>query len=178
MFKKMNLLLTVVALGMLLIMPANAHTPILYVDDYGDGTIFLEGGFSDGSSAAGVEILLVEKAPFEGDTKIRDRYIWLIFTNEYFKNLRDDFIESTRMEDNKTVVFTEDSQKADFGAIKAELYQEKHLIIFRIALDEYSLLTLPKPDTDYFVVFNAGPGHIVERDGPVLTEEERSFLGE
>lgn len=35
-----------------------AHTPICIAYDNGDGTITAEGGFSDGSSAAGVEMRL------------------------------------------------------------------------------------------------------------------------
>ena len=36
--------------------PVFAHTPLCSCDDNGDGTITCEGGFSDGSSAAGVEM--------------------------------------------------------------------------------------------------------------------------
>jgi hypothetical protein len=35
-----------------------AHTPLFACFDNADGTIFCEGGFSDGSSAAGVPILV------------------------------------------------------------------------------------------------------------------------
>lgn len=35
---------------------AYAHTPVCLAYDNGDGTITAEGGFSDGSSAAGVEM--------------------------------------------------------------------------------------------------------------------------
>lgn len=35
-----------------------AHTPLFSCFDNADGTIFCEGGFSDGSSAAGVAILV------------------------------------------------------------------------------------------------------------------------
>ncbi|MCJ8499785.1 hypothetical protein [Desulfatitalea alkaliphila] len=38
--------------------PAAAHTPLFSCFDNGDGTIFCEGGFSDGSSAAGTPILV------------------------------------------------------------------------------------------------------------------------
>ncbi|CEM63114.1 hypothetical protein DWQ65_06415 [Treponema phagedenis] len=37
-----------------------AHTPLLLCYDNGDGTITCEGGFSDGSSAKGVEIRVVD----------------------------------------------------------------------------------------------------------------------
>ena len=36
--------------------PALAHTPLCSCYDNGDGTVTCEGGFSDGSSAAGVQI--------------------------------------------------------------------------------------------------------------------------
>ncbi|AIW12945.1 hypothetical protein VITU102760_17830 [Vibrio tubiashii] len=39
---------------------AFAHTPLFSCYDFGDNTILCEGGFSDGSSAAGVEILVVD----------------------------------------------------------------------------------------------------------------------
>lgn len=37
-----------------------AHTPLFSCFDNGDGTIYCEGGFSDGSSAAGVPIIVVD----------------------------------------------------------------------------------------------------------------------
>ncbi len=40
---------------------ASAHTPICACYDAGDGSIACEGGFSDGSSAAGVEMRVVEQ---------------------------------------------------------------------------------------------------------------------
>lgn len=39
---------------------ALAHTPLCSCYDNGDGTITCEGGFSDGSSAAGVEMRLLD----------------------------------------------------------------------------------------------------------------------
>ena len=45
------------ALACLLIaVSASAHTPLLYIEDNEDGTIYIEGGFSDGSSAAGIPV--------------------------------------------------------------------------------------------------------------------------
>jgi hypothetical protein len=40
---------------------ASAHKPLLAVEDNMDGTIYIEAGFSDGSSAAGHKILLKDK---------------------------------------------------------------------------------------------------------------------
>ncbi|MFH2066852.1 MAG: hypothetical protein ABIK15_16760 [Pseudomonadota bacterium] len=37
-----------------------AHTPLCSCYDNGDGTVTCEGGFSDGSSAAGVEIRIID----------------------------------------------------------------------------------------------------------------------
>lgn len=48
---------------------AFAHSPILNCFDNGDGTITCEGGFSDGSSAAGVKMRITDstgKDIFEG----------------------------------------------------------------------------------------------------------------
>lgn len=40
---------------------ALAHTPMCTCYEAGDGTVICEGGFSDGSSAAGVEVRVVNK---------------------------------------------------------------------------------------------------------------------
>lgn len=50
-------------LGLFLTMSgqAFAHTPLCSCYDNGDGTITCEGGFSDGSSAAGVGLRVVDK---------------------------------------------------------------------------------------------------------------------
>lgn len=39
---------------------AAAHTPLFSCWDNGDGTLSCEGGFSDGSSAAGIEVRVVD----------------------------------------------------------------------------------------------------------------------
>ena len=51
-------------LGLLLIqsVPALAHTPLFSCYDNGDGTVTCEGGFSDGSSAAGVAVHIMNEA--------------------------------------------------------------------------------------------------------------------
>jgi hypothetical protein len=190
MIKKMNVLLAIVVLGVFLTVPVNAHTPMLYVEDYGDGTIYLEGGYSDGSSASGVEIFLVEDKAFANDTKVRDDYLELIFGNENFRDLRDAYLKYIaekgvtseiskliKIEGNE-VIFNEQGEEVDFSKLQPEMYQEKQLIIFRSALDEYSSLNIPKPEGAYLVIFNGGPGHSVEKDGPALTEEEKEFLNE
>ncbi|WP_068112889.1 hypothetical protein [Tropicimonas marinistellae] len=41
---------------------AIAHTPLCACYDNGDGTVLCEGGFSDGSSAAGVRIYVSDKS--------------------------------------------------------------------------------------------------------------------
>ncbi len=43
-----------------------AHTPLLMVEDNEDGTVYAEGGFSNGASAGGIEILFVEDKPYKG----------------------------------------------------------------------------------------------------------------
>jgi hypothetical protein len=57
MIRKMSVLM-VFAGCMGLAMPAAAHTPLFSCFDNADGTIFCEGGFSDGSGAAGVPIIV------------------------------------------------------------------------------------------------------------------------
>lgn len=73
--KKKLLVLVTLVLLFSVSQAAFAHTPILYVEDYHDGTIYVQGGFSDGSSAAGTAIYLVEDKKFAGDTSVRDSYL-------------------------------------------------------------------------------------------------------
>lgn len=48
----------IIAASFAFIGTAAAHTPLFACFDNGDGTIFCEGGFSDGSTAAGVPIVI------------------------------------------------------------------------------------------------------------------------
>jgi hypothetical protein len=86
---------------------ALAHTPLCSCYDNGDGTVLCEGGFSDGSSATGVGIRVLDA--------------------------------------NDNVV------------IEGEM-------------SEYSEFEFDKPDGDYKVVFDAGPGHDVEIAGSDIVE--------
>ncbi|MBR8700327.1 hypothetical protein IX317_000115 [Fusobacterium sp. DD29] len=45
---------------------AFAHAPLLSVDDNDDGTIYIEGGFSNGASAEGVECIIVKDRAYNG----------------------------------------------------------------------------------------------------------------
>lgn len=101
---------------------AFGHAPLLSVDDNQDGTLYLEGGFSNGASAGGVEILIVEDKAYSG-------------SEESF--------------DNKKVLF-----KTQLGS-------------------DGSLDEVLKPRViNYLVVMNAGPGHIISKEGPRLTSDE------
>ncbi|MCD6305876.1 MAG: hypothetical protein J7M32_06255 [Deltaproteobacteria bacterium] len=86
---------------------AFAHTPLCSCSDEGDGTILCEGGFSDGSSAAGVAMKVV-------------------------------------------------------GADGKMLIEGK--------MNEDSEFTFKKPEAAYKVIFDAGPGHVVEVPGEEITE--------
>ena len=55
------LLIALTALFLFAAGQAMAHTPLCSCYDNGDGSITCEGGFSDGSSAAGVELRVVGK---------------------------------------------------------------------------------------------------------------------
>jgi len=59
--QKKNLAICLLLFSFLLTTAAIAHTTLCSCYDNGDGTITCEGGFSDGSSAAGVEIRVVNK---------------------------------------------------------------------------------------------------------------------
>ena len=54
--------LLVLVFCLLITTVAIAHTPLCSCYDNGDGTITCEGGFSDGSSAEGVEMKIMDKA--------------------------------------------------------------------------------------------------------------------
>ncbi len=54
------ILFGVLTLGLLPAGPVAAHTPLCSCYDNGDGTITCEGGFSDGSSATGMTMRVVD----------------------------------------------------------------------------------------------------------------------
>jgi hypothetical protein len=58
MTKKNIILIGILAVGVLAFGQAFAHTPLCACYDNGDGSITCEGGFSDGSSAAGVRMVV------------------------------------------------------------------------------------------------------------------------
>lgn len=43
-----------------------AHAPLISIDDNNDGTIYIEGGFSNGDSAEGIECIVVKNIPYNG----------------------------------------------------------------------------------------------------------------
>ncbi|NBC47565.1 MAG: hypothetical protein GVY22_06170 [Gammaproteobacteria bacterium] len=86
---------------------ALAHTPLISCYDMGDGTVLCEGGFSDGSSAAGVAIRVLDA------------------------------------NDN---------------------------VVLEGEMSEYSEFEFDKPNGDYKVVFDAGPGHDIEIAGSDIVE--------
>jgi len=86
---------------------ASAHTPLCSCYDNGDGTITCEGGFSDGSSAAGVVMTVKDKSG---------------------------------------------------------------KVLTKGKMNEDSEFNVKKPDGPYTVIFDAGPGHVVEVDGKDITE--------
>ncbi len=104
-----NLIQKLIALTAVILTAASAyaHTPLCSCYDNGDGTVLCEGGFSDGSSASGVKILVMDAS---GNT------------------------------------------------------------ILEGAMSEDSEFEFDKPQGDYKVVFDAGPGHEVEIDGSDIVE--------
>ena len=86
---------------------AFAHTPLCSCYDNSDGTITCEGGFSNGSSAAGVKMKV-----------------------------------------------------ADAGG----------KVLIEGKMNEDSEFTFKKPEGDYTVIFDAGPGHAVKVPGSEITE--------
>ena len=61
MLKKALLVISLITMSILIAGQAVAHTPLCSCYDNGDGTVTCEGGFSDGSSASGVQ-MRVEKS--------------------------------------------------------------------------------------------------------------------
>ena len=59
--KRTSLLALAALLALLIASSVLAHTPLCTCFDNGDGTITCEGGFSDGSSAAGVAMRVFDK---------------------------------------------------------------------------------------------------------------------
>ena len=105
--RKQLFVIGLLVFGLFLAGQALAHTPLCSCSDEGDGTILCEGGFSDGSSAAGVTMKVVS-----ADGKV--------------------LIEGKMNEDSE--------------------------------------FTFKKPDGQYKVIFEAGPGHVVEVPGEEITE--------
>ena len=92
-----------------------AHTPILLVEDNGDGTLYAEAGFSDGSSAQG---------------------------------------SVCRLE-------TPDGE-----------------VLWEGKFDEFSSVEMEIPNVEeYYVIFDAGPGHIVKKKGPALNSALKEGSG-
>ncbi len=61
MIKKTLIVVGLVALAAVFASQVQAHTPLCACYEGGDGTVICEGGFSDGSSAAGMEVRVVDK---------------------------------------------------------------------------------------------------------------------
>ena len=61
MLNKKTLFIGILGLGFFLTGICYAHTPLCSCYDNADGTITCEGGFSDGSSASGVEMRVEDK---------------------------------------------------------------------------------------------------------------------
>ena len=93
---------------------ASARTPLLYVEDNADGTIFVKATLFEGASTVGLPCTLEDEA---------GNVLW----------------------------------QGNF--------------------DQYGTLTVKKPDVDpYFVVFDAGAGHVAKEQGPKLSPWEKRVL--
>lgn len=61
MLKKELIVVGIIMLAAVFPAQVLAHTPLCSCYEGGDGTVICEGGFSDGSSAAGVEVRVVDE---------------------------------------------------------------------------------------------------------------------
>jgi hypothetical protein len=68
--KPLKILMVLFAFGLFFTGICQAHTPLFSCFDNGDGSITCEGGFSDGSSAAGVAVRVVDK---DGKVLMKDK---------------------------------------------------------------------------------------------------------
>ncbi len=76
-----TLFLGLLSLGLLTFAtPALAHTPLFSCYDNGDGSVTCEGGFSDGSSAAGITIHLLDGAGTVAEETKLDEFSEITFT--------------------------------------------------------------------------------------------------
>ena len=60
----------VLIIGVLMSVVVFAHAPLISIDDNGDGSVYIEGGFSNGASAEGVEIIVVKDKAYNGQKKL------------------------------------------------------------------------------------------------------------
>lgn len=85
--KRLGILLSVMIAAVLLTATAGfSHTPLCTCYDNGDGTIVCEGGFSDGSSASGVEVKVLDKKGnvlFQGKMDEFSEYVFDKPTGDY-----------------------------------------------------------------------------------------------
>ncbi|PIE74642.1 MAG: hypothetical protein CSA18_04105 [Deltaproteobacteria bacterium] len=106
--KKISMFLIILTVSVFIMAASGfCHTPLCSCYDNGDGTIVCEGGFSDGSSASGVEMKVLDK---------------------------------------------------------------NGKVLFKGKMDEFSEYSFKKPDKEYKVVFDAGPGHKIEIDSKKIGE--------
>lgn len=161
----MKLRLPMLALILCLFMSslALAHTPILWVTEIGDGSILIEGGFSNQESAAGVPIYVVDAETFDGDVSLRDTYLTLL---KEFSSLHEIKLEEETL------------LPASYNTMIGPLLFEGKLVLFTAELDEEASLVIMKPGVDYLLVLDAGPGHVLVRKAPSLNEEERHYITE
>jgi hypothetical protein len=64
------IVIAILLMAAVCVAPAAAHTPLCSCYDNGDSTVTCEGGFSDGSSAAGVQMRVEDTA---GKVLIKDK---------------------------------------------------------------------------------------------------------
>lgn len=76
--KKIILLL----FSMITVFTVYAHDPILTVEDLKDGTILIQGGFSNGESAEGVDLYILKDKPYDGEEETFEGKL-ILFKTEF-----------------------------------------------------------------------------------------------
>jgi hypothetical protein len=84
------------------------------------------------------------------------------------------------VEDNKDgTIFVKATlfEGASTGEMPCRLEDKDGNVLWEGEFDQYGTLTVKKPDVDpYFVVFDAGAGHVVKEQGPKLSPWEKRAL--
>ncbi len=127
--RKKLLILVVVVMSKIIL----AHAPLISVDDNGDGTLYIEGGFSNGASAEGVECIIVKDKAYNGpEDTFNDKEI--IFIGKFNQ---DNFIEVPKPLTPKYEVYFNAGEGHIIGK-KGPKLEEKNMENWKKAVEKFN----------------------------------------